>query len=280
MSNLEVVQAISLVAWGDAFLSGKISDIDELKKFFDNNQIFNICDKIEFDDCSVDPNKPIFFAPNPTEWLVKMKNDGYQRLYFFCNEMNWELSGFPNEAAKIIIKAEKDGHYDFWHVVWGENENEEDSCIVIYYRAETLWKMSKPNEDSLENCVKFFPLLIEEINAFAKKHNKKYHLAPFIDCFESALQALKSKNPSGIIFEEQMFPWQFFSLDAKRVMSAIEKSWVFGAMGSWNDIEYEDEKDQKEYEKISRIFYSKLIEYTQIVVNQGSTLPYKDAVSS
>lgn len=280
MADLKIVQAISLVTWGDAFLSGKISDINELNNFFNNSGPFNVCDRIEFDDCSVDQDISTFFAANPTEWLIKMKNDGYQRLYFFCNEMNWELAGFPNEGAKIIIKAEKDGHYDFWRVAWGEDEDEEDSCFVIYYRTDLLWKMSPPYEDSLENCVKFFPPLIEEINAFAKKHNGKHNLSVFIDCFESALQTLKSDDPSGIIFEEQMFPWQFFSLDAKRVMSAIEKSWVFGAIGSWNDMAYTNESDQKEYEKISRFFYSKLIEYTQIVVNQGSATPNKDAVPS
>jgi hypothetical protein len=39
-------------------------------------------------------------------------------------------------------------------------------------------------------------------------------------------------------------------LEAKQLLGAVQAAWVFGGMGSWNDLGF-DGDDQQEYDKLS-----------------------------
>jgi hypothetical protein len=38
----------------------------------------------------------------------------------------------------------------------------------------------------------------------------------------------------------------------KLLVAAASKAWVFGWMGSWNDMGFEDKAEQQEYDEVSR----------------------------
>jgi hypothetical protein len=51
-----------------------------------------------------------------------------------------------------------------------------------------------------------------------------------------------------------------YSLEARRLVAAAVRSWVFGGMGSWNDIGFSDPALLSVYNSVSEDLYMSVIE--------------------
>ena len=48
--------------------------------------------------------------------------------------------------------------------------------------------------------------------------------------------------------------------EARRVLAAARRAWVFGGMGWWNDVSFEDDALLKDYESVSVDLYSAVVD--------------------
>ena len=84
-----------------------------------------------------------------------------------------------------------------------------------------------------------------ELRDFSRCHQR---CEPFTVYFERALDALTSGHRSG--YHQDLAPAGILSEAEARILDACQSAHVFGAMGSWNDLSFE-EPVQTEYERIS-----------------------------
>jgi hypothetical protein len=92
---------------------------------------------------------------------------------------------------------------------------------------------------------------MEAIAAFAEEHKlSRWHLI-----FRQALDILDSKDLVRLTDEGWLIPTDNYSLIATQLLFAAGKAWVFGAMGSWNDLSFSDEAARQPYEKLSYDLY-------------------------
>lgn len=70
--------------------------------------------------------------------------------------------------------------------------------------------------------------------------------------FDGALQALDSAEPP----PSDSLPDTGFGLEARQLMASATRAYVFGGMGSWNDLGWEDAARNAEYNRVSGALYA------------------------
>ncbi len=86
---------------------------------------------------------------------------------------------------------------------------------------------------------------------FAQKHDIKN----FCEFFKIAKEYLfKEEYSSDKVYHKDLIPERHYSKEAWRILLSCQVAWVFGGMGSWNDLGFQN-NEQNTYEKISDDLY-------------------------
>jgi len=251
-----LAQLIALVSNGNAYLGA----CDDLQNFYPNNSTFKFCNSIIF----VDMKKFLRVtetrvANNPCEWLSWLKHHYCRRLYLryaatHDPQLPDHLSvAFAGGGGTWYVVSAFPNSVDYWLNRWevtDRNAPDKKIWTVTYRRVAT----QKPKLETLINdlspCKKRFESVLKQVEAFAARNDLDY----FAQCFQNGLEALASDNPM-ILYHEDLLPDVGFSLEAKQLIAAASAAWVFGGMGSWNDLGFDGE-EQNEYERLSKELYA------------------------
>ena len=84
---------------------------------------------------------------------------------------------------------------------------------------------------SLETTKLFLKEILTDLVEFTEKNK----LTNWEEVFQKAIDCLNNRNPKELI-QEDYLPANCFSLEAKQILASCNQAWVFGGMGSWNDV--------------------------------------------
>jgi len=87
--------------------------------------------------------------------------------------------------------------------------------------------------------------------------------------FTKAL-ALLEAGPSTIPHFPDMVPAEHLASEDRQLLAAASAAWVFGGMGSWNDLGFPDPALNERYESASAALYDAVIDAVFIVANRGA----------
>jgi hypothetical protein len=107
---------------------------------------------------------------------------------------------------------------------------------------------------------------LRDIYGFAERHSCE----EFTQCFARALDTIDSRGQSLHGYHVDLAPDGLLCVEARTLLDACQSAWVFGLMGSWNDIGF-DGDDHQEYERVSDQLFSAIHE--AIVAGVNSTYP-------
>ncbi|HUF72485.1 MAG TPA: hypothetical protein VMR74_06265 [Gammaproteobacteria bacterium] len=130
-----------------------------------------------------------------------------------------------------------------WHV-WDENAPGQRIWRVSY----TLEAMESREIHANRNLAivkASFRESLEEVLRFSERHTEGVVTSRFTE----ALAALDDSEADVEYQEDIAMPGQL-NPDAKSLLKAASRAWVFGGMGSWNDMAFR-EPVQTEYENVS-----------------------------
>lgn len=105
--------------------------------------------------------------------------------------------------------------------------------------------------------------VLHELAEFARKHD---HLKHWAVNFNNAITTLESSEPQE---SDEFLPVGAYSVKAHQLILGSFASWVFGGMGSWSDLAFNDE-DQEHYESLSETLYTALCDAIVSGVNSFS----------
>jgi hypothetical protein len=91
---------------------------------------------------------------------------------------------------------------------------------------------------------------LREIHAFSEAQE----LSTWSNWFGHALEALDADTPEPP-YHPDMLP-AGYPRDARRLLAGAAQAWVFGGMGSWNDLGFETQEDNDRYHELSRELYA------------------------
>ena len=269
-----IAQIIALTNWGNSYLR---QDIDLGKeKFYPGNSAFDLSRDVTFATVDKVSGQEEEYAPDPIAWLKKLKEQKCQRLRLHYRPS--EAPEVPDRASvgliggggRWFIEAVKVVTSDYWEADWlnGKVDNPEEKGWKVVY------KLVSANEPV--NKIEFRSSL-EELNSHLAKHLKimsdfarKHKQDKFADIFEEGIKiAEEGKDPLKDTPHPDILYQDHYSVKAHRALASVQKVWVFGGKGSWNDVMLEDDADHKEYEELSEALFVMLVKAAVYTVNAG-----------
>lgn len=276
-----IAQIIALVTHGNSFLAG--SPRFEPAAFYSANTTFVFCEYVKFVDLKK-KNKgwdESPYAADPNEWLVQLKRDRVYGLRMSYSSSRQKLGdkevedrmlvGFVGGGGRWLIEAMKSTGWDYWESRWelGDRKRQDRKIWRVAYGRIAIDQpvADRPAMDlpSLRNR------LVENLTAigdFARRHK----LDNFARAFEVGLAQLSSGDPYKGAYHHDLVPDNALALPAIQLLAAAQSAWVFGGMGSWNDMSFEGE-DKVVYDRLSEELYQLL--NTAIVAGANASAPLK-----
>ncbi len=264
-----IAQAIGLVISGNATLGEAPPDAG-----WPNAHVFQFCHQVRFVSLAGDPEKPDVepYAPDPNAWLQRLKTDGIRGLRLHHLHSNRaEISDRMSVAligggGRWLIEAAKGERSDLWEARWAVTRRDDPDrriWTVTYGRvAEAIEPPETPHHDpdTLHTALRG---TLGAIAAFARAQR----LGTFAGAFERSLKALDSNAPpTGHTFDD--LPLSGLPLSTRQLLGAVEAGWVFGGMGSWNDLGFEGIA-QATYDRLSEALFTGFNAALVVAANSG-----------
>ena len=253
-----LAQLIALVSHGNAFLN----EGHEARDFYPSNSTFQFCNEVHFVRLKkLFKVKEIEVARNPNDWFILLKDSNSLRLVLRYSPTSksqfpdYKLAGLVGGGGTWYIASIFPQQADYWIGRWEvTNQNAPDNNIwkVTYGRVAEKEKLPQIQNDYLSSYKDKLEDILKQIEAFALKHSLDF----WAQSFRNGLEALASNDPIRLTYHKDLLPHEGYSLDAKRLVAASSQAWVFGGMGSWNDLGFEDASEHQEYERLSQELYA------------------------
>lgn len=135
-----------------------------------------------------------------------------------------------------------------WYSKWTvTDQNAADKRIwSVEYNATTRLRLRAPSVPDLQTITETLEASLRKIHTFAQRHS----LQTFVEDFGDALNTIETRGNARHGYHQDLAPEGFLSDSAAVLLDASQKAWVFGGMGSWNDLGFEGE-EQRTYERLS-----------------------------
>lgn len=233
--------------------------------FFPANSTCRFCEFIRF----VRPKRNWLLwageatAPTPDAWSAEELRAGRAAIILhqssgvarFSDRMT---SGFVGGGGRWRLGLTTGSVAHLWEPGWevGNRDAPDQRIWRVTYRlvgknAPTPGATSRPLSETRTGLTQ----ALTEIRAFAQGHG----INSFLDSFETALKCLSSDDPLALIYHKDLAPEGLLDLPARQVLAACQAAWVFGGMGSWNDMSFDGEV-QREYEAVSDVLFDRVNE--------------------
>lgn len=259
-----LAQIVTLTTFGNNFLyNGKTEEN------FIENLSFKFCNKIDFrifeEPLFSKEQKETIVASDPNEWFQYLKKSGCKKLrLFFKNSADqsfakdYKAAGLVGGGGTWFIEAIYDHYSNVWENRWEvTQEDDPNQNIWAVNYGQTYSKL--PTLDlqiPLQKCKEELEEALSQIEVFAFGQNLEYWGKEFTE----ARKALEDGNPENLYYNTQLIPYDNFSLAAKQIICAAGIAWVFGAMGSWNDLGFNAKEDNEKYESLTETLYARVNE--------------------
>lgn len=242
-------QILVLVTHANAFLSDQ-----SLKDFYPQHEVFRFDESVNF--VEVEHTGEVWkthpFASDPFDWLLKLRETGCIGL----NAVRLAIDGDSGAGRKTVafvgggdrwfIEAVYPTGADYWEARWeiGDQSRSDQKIWRVTY-GRLAKKQSRLNDRfiSVEALSAELGIALQEAVSFSRRHK----LDQFEAAFSAGCAALRSKTDQEL---NGLAPNNKLPLAASRLLAAAQVSWVFGGMGSWNDLSFEAD-DQSRYETLS-----------------------------
>lgn len=254
--NGPIAQFAALTCHANAFLAGR-----EIPCFFPSNSTTQFCDRIEFIELEPNPGgepKARTLASSPDDWIHELpmrEVDGVRLVFGPRNDpaISDRLSaGFVGGGHIWNMEVVRDdGLSELWSSEWGvwDQAAPEGRIWRVDYRLESTRASGPHTGRNLAIVRRAFRESLLEVRDFSERHTQ----GAFTDHFSDALLVLDDYAADVGYHRDIALPGQL-SEDAEALLKAAMRAWVFGGMGTWNDLGFEGTL-QTEYENVSdRLF--------------------------
>jgi hypothetical protein len=266
-----IAQAAALAIFGNDILRGYSRE-----NFWPAATVFKFCKAVRFVALSGEAAKPTesLFAEDPMQWISRLRDEGTSSLRLHHVARNDPRAsdrmsvGFVGGGPRWLMETQHARASDLWEARWQVvNKDDPDKKIwdVAYCRVDQGRAHIPLQAKSLTALRQDLMMALSRIEAFATRQK----LEMFAGAFRKATAILSSADPLAETYHSDLAPTPIMPLEAKQLLAAIQAAWVFGGMGSWNDLGF-DGNDQQEYTALSDQLFLLLNQAISVAVNTTS----------
>jgi hypothetical protein len=258
--NGTLSQLVALCSAANGVIAGHVNT----ESFYPDHADFKFCNSVRFVDLKTGmlrKAREVERHRDPSEWLTAVKQIGAVRawLRFAATGKavapDHQLAAFVGAVGdwQLVIASKRNA--EFWVSRWDvTKQNAKDNRIwgVTYACVGKSKHVLKAPEPDLIATTSRLQSALSAAHEFAAKHD----LPTWAKWFQRAIDCSDPTKP--LSFPEYV---QFVCLDAypttaQRLFAAAYNGWVFGGMGSWNDLYFERQAENDRYNELSAELYS------------------------
>lgn len=220
--NSEIAQLVALVTHGNAWLAGG----GRAPELFPDHTTFKFVAEIRFGD----------ITGSTAAWFERLRNRGVRRLRL------------APSVDKVLADREA------WTAEWRVKDAHAPDQRVwsVSYARRRVWRRPPPGP-TIPGATEGFEHALVAAEGFARWDR---FLEAFVSSFVEARELLVASDPV-IPYHLDLVPASW-DLTGRRLLAAAACAWVFGGMGSWNDVYFEDDVQGHAYATVSRELYAAL----------------------
>jgi hypothetical protein len=269
--NGPIAQLVALTCHANSFLG--LADVPS--KFFPDNSTCTFCHRISFVEVKTSwlgKASERTVAEQPDAWfryLASAKASGVRIIRRVQNDpriADRMSAGFVGGGGQWMLGVSHPAATDYWMArweVWNQNAPEKRIWRVTY---GLVARDQAPTPADPDLSVVFAALesALTRIHAFSSKNN----CGGFTECFARAIQSLKERSVAHGYYKDLYRPGSL-SPSSEAMLDAAQSAWVFGGMGSWNDMGFDGEAGQ-EYEEASEQLFTAINDAICAAANESS----------
>jgi hypothetical protein len=272
-----ISQIATLTIWGNFALRQRF--LHRALDRFANNSTFSWCNQVRFVSRPSRVKAPDadVFHTDPIAWFKALAADGAQgfRMFHAASRANpngasdRQLVAFVGGGGNWGIEVVYGKRSDYWAADWVVTERgRSDSKIWrVTYRPIVRDVVSSPRtrQESFESLKQQLADILAQASEFAHAHRA----SQFGTLFDAGLARLSDAAPLAGLHHEDIAPPDSLPLPAAQLVGAVQAAWVFGGMGSWNDLVYDGDA-QARYDALSDTLYQAMTASIVIGVNASA----------
>jgi len=256
--NGPIAQLVAIACHANAWLQG-----GEATHFYPSNLSFQFCDSVNFVKLKrrwfqeTYSETPI--AEDPNAWFKFLDSSGFRAILVHRTAQNLHgisdrmSSAFVGGGGRWFLEANRENSSDFYEArwaVWNPNAPENKIWRVTYGLYEEKSAPRPFERAGLQSLKVELDTALRDIHRFAVKNE----LTWFAEQFQKGLECLQARDPFALTHYSDLAPQGMLTGESAQLLAAAQPAWVFGGMGSWNDLGFEGD-DKRLYEGLSdRLF--------------------------
>jgi hypothetical protein len=249
--NGPLAQLVAFTSHANAMLAGASV------KIFPDNSSCQFCEFVHF----IRPRRwffkttPVIIADDPDGWFALLRRQGARGVKLRLRD----TSGSGHLEALM-----RDGQIERWMACWevGTRGRPDRRIWHVEYRLGTESIPAAPPLD-LDTATAKLKTALVRIQNFAYHKN----LQSFAETFGIALRKLAGESAPKS-YHQDLQVEGYIPSRAVTLLDTLQTAWVFGGMGSWNDMSFQG-PDEPEYNSVTDQLWDALQDATMAAANSG-----------
>lgn len=178
-------------------------------------------------------------ASTPEDWLAREARSGRSAILTHDSIDDPRMpdrksAGFIGGGGRWLLNLVSDGRRDVWEPRWlvGDRKAAERRIWRVSY-ALLAQNAAMPATLAVPDAL--IPVLNQTLSQLVTFCDDN-RLENFGACFRKAQDCLTADDPLALVYHKDLAPEGLLDLSARRLLAACQAAWVFGGMGSWNDL--------------------------------------------
>ncbi len=190
-------------------------------------------------------------ATTPAVWMAKLPEKAVIEL----------VSGGTGEG----IAVSRGLATFYWSPEWTTVAQYPETRIWSVKYSGTAGLAFRASDATIAQATECLSATLREVVRFTSANDG---MASWGETFEKAAESFGSSQPLAP-YHPDILPARGYTLAARQLLAASVGAFVFGGMGSWNDLGFRDPAVHAEYERLTKELYAAVIGGLVAAVNQG-----------
>ena len=202
-------------------------------------------------------------------WLTSLRARGYRRLWLAQPAVPPVRNRWPYLEPHMEVAFANGGHWFALATGGSPTEAWRASWTVIEPRPadNRIWAVRYEGTPATDLAPQQLPLAdarsaLDATLAGARDFAKEAGLPEWAATLTEALETDNDRPP----FQPDLMSPDFPD-DSRRLIAKASRAWVFGGMGSWNDLGFESDATRAEHAEVSRLLFATLLQACVAAVN-------------
>jgi len=260
----ELAQLIAISAHGSAWLAGRSGDAPPGLQ--QANSTFQYVRQVQFELERSLLRKPVVQS-DLVGWLAEARRRGVTRLWLAVpggSELpDRHLISVAGTATWFAVATANDRPIEVWRPSWavGDPDAPDRRIWDVTYHGRRSTEIA-PAHVNPAAAMDRLTAAIRDAESFAAAEGMDEWAA----IFGAALRLVDATDPVPP-YHPDMFPPTAFGRSARHLLATATRAFVFGGMGSWNDLGFESADSNSAYERVSSALYDAVLQAFIAAVN-------------